>query len=60
MDEEILTVKEAAAFLKLSVPTIYQLKAQGKIPFRKVGNSIRFSKNTLTKWISESEGAFND
>lgn len=49
MNDEILTVKEAAQFLKVSVPTIYQLKARNQIPFKKVGGNLRFLKSDLIK-----------
>lgn len=57
MEDEILTIKEAAALLKISVPTMYQLRAQHKIPYKKIGDSIRFSKLELIKWVQSGETA---
>lgn len=52
-EDEVLTVKEAAAFLKVSIPTIYQLKARKEIPFRKIGGSLRFLKSELIDYIKK-------
>lgn len=52
-DVEIMDVKEAAKFLRLSKQKIYQLKATDKsFPFHKVGESIRFIKDELREWVS--------
>lgn len=52
MDSDILTTKEAAQFLKLSLPTLYQLKATDKnFPFHKVGEKLLFIKGELTEWL---------
>lgn len=54
MNDDILTVKEAAQFLKVSVPTIYQLKAKKQIPFKKIGGNLRFSKADLLKMFENN------
>lgn len=52
-NDEILTAKEAAEYLKISLQTIYQLKAAGKVPFKKIGGSLRFLKSELYNWLKE-------
>lgn len=48
---EFLDVEQAAEFLNISVPTIHRLKAKDKIPFRKIGSRVIYSRTDLTKWI---------
>lgn len=48
---EILTLRQAAEFLKVTDRTIYRLAAAKKIPAFKVGGTWRFSKAEITEWI---------
>jgi excisionase family DNA binding protein len=52
-DHDILTVDEAAAFLRLSRAAIYKLLKQGDIPAAKVLDRWRFSRRQLHSWIEE-------
>jgi len=49
--EQLLTIKQAAELLSLSVPTIYGLVAKQEIPVSKKGKRLYFSKQELTEWI---------
>lgn len=51
MNEQILTLKEVAEYLKLTEKTAYRLAADRKLPGFKVGGSWRFKKEDLEKWI---------
>jgi len=51
MTDEILTLKEVAAYLKLAEKTAYRLAAEGKIPGFKVGGSWRFRRLEVEQWI---------
>lgn len=51
MNDEILTLKEVAAYLKLAEKTAYKLAAEGKLPGFKVGGSWRFKGSDIQKWI---------
>jgi len=53
MNDEILTIKEVAEFLKVNERTVYRLAAAKKIPAFKVGNAWRFKKVEIDQWISE-------
>lgn len=55
MAEEILTLKEVAAYLKLAEKTAYKLAAEGKLPGFKVGGSWRFKQMDIEKWIEEKK-----
>ena len=48
---DILNLEQARAYLKIGRNTILKLAAKGKIPAKKVGNSWRFSKRQLIKYI---------
>ena len=52
-DDEILTIKEVAAYLKLNEKTAYRLVLDGKIPGFKVGGSWRFKMQDIQKWVNE-------
>ncbi|NVK30196.1 MAG: helix-turn-helix domain-containing protein [Gammaproteobacteria bacterium] len=57
MDDEILTVKEVADYLKLAEKTAYRLAAEGRLPGFKVGGSWRFKKDDLQQWIEQQKAA---
>ena len=54
-DDEILTVKELAAYLKIAEKTTYRFASEGKVPGFKVGGAWRFRKSKIDRWISEQE-----
>ena len=49
--DEVLTLQECSAYLKIAESTIYVLARKGKIPCQKVGRNWRFSKNALDCWL---------
>lgn len=53
MPEDILTIREVADYLKVTERTLYRLVQNGKLPAFKVGNSWRFRREDLERWISE-------
>ena len=59
-DDEILTIKQVAEFLKVTDRTIYRLAAAKLILVFKVGWTWRFSRADLDRWIarktSEAQG----
>ena len=60
MNDEILTLKEVAEYLKLAEKTAYRLAAEGKLPGFKVGGTWRFQKADIKKWIdAQTKGADN-
>lgn len=54
--EENMTVHQASKFLKLSEPTIHRLKANGKIPYVKIGSRVIYQRSELKKWMSSING----
>lgn len=57
MTDDIWTIKELAAYLKLKEKTAYALVAKGEIPGFKVGGSWRFSAKEIENWIKEQSGS---
>lgn len=55
MNDEILTLKEVAQYLKLAEKTAYRLAAEGKLPGFKVGGSWRFKREDIDRWIEEQK-----
>lgn len=54
-DDEILTVKELAAYLKIAEKAVYRFASEEKIPGFKVCGSWRFRKSEIDRWIGEQE-----
>ena len=52
--DTLLTIKEAAKFLDLSVPTLYRKVSKTLIPYCKKSNRLYFSKEDLINWIKSS------
>jgi excisionase family DNA binding protein len=57
---DLLTIKQAAEFITLSVPTIYGLVHRAEIPVNKRGKRLYFSKKELTTWIKAGRKKTND
>ncbi len=54
-EDEILTIKELASYLKIADKTAYRFVSEGRIPGFKVGGSWRFRKSEIDRWIKEQE-----
>lgn len=57
MNDEILTVKEAAQLLKISDKTAYDWIHIAGFPKLKVGNCIRIHKGQLLDWVKSQAAA---
>jgi excisionase family DNA binding protein len=51
--DEILSIKDAAGYLKLNQMTVYKLAQKGALPAFKVGGNWRFQKETLDEWMRQ-------
>lgn len=52
-EDTLLTIKEVAALLKLSVPSIYRFCGEKSIPHLKKRGKLLFSKKEIIKWAME-------
>ncbi len=57
MNDEIMTLKEVAEYLKLAEKTAYRLAAEGKLPGFKAGGSWRFKAADIERWIEDKKKA---
>lgn len=59
--EEFLTVQEAAAYMKLSVPTVYTIIHEKRIPVLKSHKRRYFLKTDLTDYMKQGrEKSFSE
>lgn len=50
-NNDIITIKELADYLKIAEKTAYRFALEKKIPGFKVGNAWRFRKKEIEEWI---------
>jgi excisionase family DNA binding protein len=55
--EEILTITEAAEYLKVSTRTLARLIRDKRVPAKKVGRQWRFSRVALESYINPTKKA---
>jgi len=57
MPDEVLTIKEGAALLKLAEKTVYAMAAAGEIPAFKIRGQWRIKRADLDQWIEGQKAA---
>jgi len=56
-----LTVREVAAIVRLSIPTIRRYTMNKEIPFHKINRAVRYKKSEIEEWVEKREaGLFAD
>jgi excisionase family DNA binding protein len=53
MVDDLLTAKEAAAYLRVPISWIYERSRTGAIPVRKIGHHIRIPRTEFLVWIDK-------
>lgn len=53
-EHDIMTLSEAAEFLRLGKRSIYKMAKAGKIPCKMVLNKWRFEREALRSWVRDS------
>lgn len=48
---ELLTLNEVAKLFKISVSGVRRLQQQRRIPFIKIGGSVRFAKSDIVSYV---------
>ena len=51
LNDQVLTIREVAQYLRLSEAKIYELARNGTIPAVRSGKSWRFQKELLMEWV---------
>lgn len=53
MIPQLLTIEEASKLLRLAKKTVYGYVCARKIPFVKIGGSVRFEEAKLAEWLKQ-------
>ena len=48
---EIMTISEAAEYLRISISSLYKLAQGARIPCQKVGRHWRFRRQAIDRWL---------
>jgi excisionase family DNA binding protein len=51
----LMTPEQCAEFLGIKINTLYVMKSQGRIPYRKVGHLLRFDFDEIVEWTKDNE-----
>ena len=51
----LMTPQQCAEFLGIKINTLYVMKSQGRIPYRKVGHLLRFDFEEIVEWTKDKE-----
>ena len=49
--DNLMTLAEVAAYLRLSKDTVYRMASRGKLPAAKVGSQWRFRRDEVEQWL---------
>ncbi len=60
MTGDVLTAREAARYVRLSLPTFYRYIWDGKIEAPKIGGRYRFTKSLLDRWLGKKTSGADD
>jgi excisionase family DNA binding protein len=52
-EDEILTLQDVAAYLKMAEKTLYGYAQRGIVPGIKIGSAWRFRKTDIDAWLEE-------
>jgi len=53
--KELLTIEEAAKYLKMSKATLYTMNCHRQIPFTKVSGKVYYRRSTLDQWLASGD-----
>ena len=51
----LMTPEQCAQFLGIKINTLYVMKSQGRIPYRKAGHLLRFDFEEIVEWTKDKE-----
>ena len=51
----LMTPEQCAGFLGIKINTLYVMKSQGRIPYRKVGHLLRFDFDEIVEWTKDKK-----
>jgi len=53
LNEPLISVREAAPLLKVSIRTVYTLIESGALPAYRIGGQLRLSRYALGEWLAK-------
>jgi len=53
--DNLMTLAEVAAYLRLSKDTVYRMASGGRLPASKVGSQWRFRKGDVDQWLDKNK-----
>jgi excisionase family DNA binding protein len=56
-EDDILTIRDVAALLKIGEKTTYSMAQTGELPGFKVGGQWRFQRGDLKRWVEAQKVA---
>lgn len=51
-NEYLLTVRQLAKWLNMSLPWIYKASERGDLPFHRIGNAVRFNRMEIEAYLA--------
>lgn len=57
---DVLTAREAARYVRLTLPTFYRYIWEGKIEAPRIGRRYRFTKALLDRWLGKKSSGADD
>ena len=60
MRGDVLTAREAARYVRLTLPTFYRYIWEGNIEAPKIGGRYRFTKSLLDRWLGKKSSGVHD
>jgi excisionase family DNA binding protein len=58
--DNLMTLAEVAAYLRLSKDTVYRMASGGRLPASKVGSQWRFRKGDVDQWLDKNKNVSQD
>jgi excisionase family DNA binding protein len=58
--DNLMTLAEVAAYLRLSKDTVYRMASSGRLPASKVGSQWRFRRGDVDQWLDKNKNVSRD
>ena len=53
----VMTLEEVSRYLRINKSTVYRMAREGALPAWKLGNVWRFKKDSIERWIANTQKA---
>jgi len=55
VNDDVMTLREVAEYLRIHQTTLYRLIKRGKIPAFRVGSDWRFNREQINRWMAQQQ-----